>query len=87
MKQGIKSSKVMGTNIRRFRETRQYTQEAFAARLQCTGCDISRSTLAKIEAGIRHLSVEEMEVIRNLLRMEYADFFLEPQPASFVSPR
>ena len=75
MKQGIKASKIMGANIRHFRESRQYTQEAFAAKLQCHGCDISRSTLAKIEAGIRHLSVDEIETIRMLLTMDYADFF------------
>ena len=77
MNQGIKASKTIGANIRHFREERHYTQEAFAAKLQCHGCDISRSTLAKIEAGIRHLSVDEIETIRMLLVMDYADFFIK----------
>lgn len=75
MNQGIKGSGIMGSNIGRFRAKKSLTQDELAAKMQSSGCDISRGTLAKIEAGIRHLSVEELEVIRRLLGMEYADFF------------
>ena len=75
MQQGIKASGVLGSNIGRFRAKKSLTQDALAAQMQSGGCDISRGTLAKMEAGIRHISVDELEAIRRILGMEYADFF------------
>lgn len=51
------------------------TQEELSAQLQIHGCDISRGTLAKIEAGIRHISVDELQAIRTILEITYDDFF------------
>lgn len=75
MEQGIKASKIIGTNIGRFRVKKPLTQDELAAQMQSNDCDISRGTLAKIEAGIRHISVDELETIRKILEMDYADFF------------
>lgn len=75
MQQGIKASNVIGSNIGRFRANNKLTQDELAAKMQNAGCDISRGTLAKLEAGIRHISVEELETIRIILKMEYGDFF------------
>lgn len=75
MEQSIRTGGLIGKNIRRHRKARGYTQEQLAAKLQTTGCDLSRGTLAKIEAGIRHLSLPELEAIRAALGMDYADFF------------
>lgn len=75
MQQGIKASKVIGSNIGKFRTKNKLTQDELAVKMQNAGCDISRGTLAKIEAGIRHISVEELETIRMVLKMEYKDFF------------
>jgi Helix-turn-helix. len=36
---------------------------------------LSRSTLAKIEAGIRHISVEELNAIKAVLGISYDEFF------------
>ena len=47
--------KSVGNNIRKLREKRGLTQEAVAAKLQLAGCDITRSAIAKIEVGQRHL--------------------------------
>ncbi len=75
MGQGIKSDKIIGENIRKCRNTRGMTQEQLSAQLQVRGCDISRGTLAKIEAGIRHISVEELNAIKAVLDISYDDFF------------
>ena len=75
MGQGIKSDKIIGKNIRKCRNTRGMTQEQLSAQLQVRGCDISRGTLAKIEAGIRHISVEELNAIKAVLDISYDDFF------------
>lgn len=76
MAQSIKSDKSIGENIRRFRNERDLTQEQLVAKLQIINCNISRGTLAKIEAGIRHISVEELTALKEVLHMNYEDFFL-----------
>ena len=54
--------KQMGSRIRLLREARHLTQEQLAAKLQVQGCDITRSGLAKIEAGQRHVYPDELFV-------------------------
>ncbi len=49
------------------------TQEQLAAQLQVCGCDISRGTLAKIEAGIRHISVKELNAVKAVLQVKYEE--------------
>lgn len=75
MGQNIKSEKCIGENIRTARIAKNMTQEQLAARLQVSDCDISRGTLAKIEAGIRHISLKEITAIKDILGMQYEDFF------------
>ena len=54
--------KALGQNIRRLRLARRLSQEQLAAQLQVRGCDITRSGLAKIEAGQRHVYPDELIV-------------------------
>ena len=77
--QSIKGGNVIGKNIRRVRKSRKLTQDVLAAKLQVKGLDISRGTLAKIESGIRHITLEELKTIKEVLKMEYSDFFDEPE--------
>lgn len=75
MRQGIKADPVIGKNIRKHRTAKGLTQEQLCAQLQVRGCDLSRGTLAKIEAGIRHVSAGELAAIRAVLGIGYGDFF------------
>ena len=75
MAQSIKADKTIGENIRKARVAFGMTQEQLAAKIQLLECDISRGTLAKIEAGIRHISVRELSAIKEVLGMSYEDFF------------
>ena len=75
MAQGIKADKIIGENIRKYRNAQGMTQEQLSAQLQVRGCDISRGTLAKIEAGIRHISVQELNAIKAILDISYDDLF------------
>ena len=59
--------KKIGKNIRRLRERAGLTQEQVAARLQTRGCDITRSAVAKIEVGQRHLYPDELILLREIL--------------------
>ena len=67
--------KRIGGNVRRLRERAGLTQEMLAAKLQLEGCDVTRSALAKIEVGQRHLYPDEIRLIKHILRVSYEDIF------------
>ena len=63
--------KAVGANIKRLREKEGLTQENLAAKLQIEGCDITRSAVAKIEVGQRHIYPDELILLKKILRTEY----------------
>ncbi len=65
----------VGNNIRTIRERQGMTQEALAAKLQLAGCDITRSAVAKIEVGQRHLYPDEIILIREILNTTFDAIF------------
>ena len=67
------TEKAVGNNIRMLREKAGLTQERLSAKLQVCGCDLTRSALAKIEVGQRHLYPDELILIKNLLGVSYDD--------------
>ena len=67
--------KRVGQNIRILRERRGMTQELLATKLQLAGCDITRSAVAKIEVGQRHLYPDEVILIKEILNVCFEDIF------------
>lgn len=67
--------KRVGQNIRFLRERAGITQEILSARLQLSGCDITRSALAKIESGQRHMYPDEIILLKEILHVSYDDIF------------
>ena len=67
--------KRIGENVRALREKRGYTQDYVATKLQIGGCDITRSAVAKIEVGQRHLYPDEIILLKDILGVEYDDIF------------
>ena len=67
--------KKVGANVRRLRERIGMTQEQLAAKLQICGCDITRSAVAKIEVGQRHLYPDEIILIHRILSVPYDEIF------------
>lgn len=67
--------KIIGGNIKALREKRRLTQEQMAAKFQVNGCDITRSAVAKIEVGKRHLYPDEIIILKKILNVEYDDIF------------
>lgn len=45
--------------------------EMLSAKLQMEGCDITRSALAKLEVGQRHLYPDEIILIRKILKVSF----------------
>jgi len=65
--------KRVGQNVRSLREAKGFTQEQLATRLQLRGCDMTRSAVAKIEVGQRHLYPDEIILIKEILNVNYED--------------
>ncbi len=67
--------KRFGRNIKRLREERKMTQEQLSAKLQINGCDITRSAIAKIEVGQRHIYPDEIKLIKEILNTSFDELF------------
>ena len=67
--------KIVGNNIRKIREQAKMTQEILATKLQLSGCDITRSAIAKIEVGQRHIYPDEIRLIKEILSTTFEKIF------------
>ena len=65
----------VGNNIRILREKCGMTQDLLATKLQLSGCDITRSAVAKIEVGQRHLYPDEIILIKEILGVTFDEIF------------
>lgn len=70
-----KTEKKIGNNIRNLREKAGMTQDYVATKLQINGCDITRSAVAKIEVGQRHLYPDEIILLKEILNTSYDEIF------------
>lgn len=66
---------VVGVSIRQFRKQQKITQEQLSAKCNVIGLDISRGTLAKIEAGVRQVTDVEVVMIAKALRVNEGELF------------
>ena len=67
--------KRIGENIRNLREKAGLTQDYVATQMQLNGCDITRSAVAKIEVGQRHLYPDEILLLKQILNAAYEEIF------------
>ncbi len=65
--------KQIGQRIRALREKRGLTQQQLSAKMQLQGCDVTRSALAKIEVGQRHIYPDELKVLKEILNISYEE--------------
>lgn len=70
-----KIEKKIGENIRKIRESVGMTQDILSAKMQLKGCDITRSAVAKIEVGQRHLYPDEIILIKEILNTDFNSIF------------
>jgi transcriptional regulator with XRE-family HTH domain len=64
---------LVGRQIAQMRVRRGMTQDQLAAKLQTNGCDLTRSAVAKIEAGQRHIYLYEFKIFCIALSCTYSD--------------
>lgn len=69
-------SERMGRHLAKLCQDKGLTQEQLAARLQVQGCDLTRSALAKIEVGQRHLYPDEIKALSVVLGISYEQIFV-----------
>ncbi|MCL2638661.1 MAG: helix-turn-helix domain-containing protein [Oscillospiraceae bacterium] len=77
MSKTINQDDNIGKNIKEARKIAGLTQETLVAKMQLSGCDISRGTLAKIEVGIRNIKISEIRAIKTILKTSYDFLFKE----------
>ncbi|HHY0563926.1 TPA: helix-turn-helix domain-containing protein [Vibrio parahaemolyticus] len=67
---------IVGAQVRTLRKEQKLTQEQLSARCNVIGLDISRGTLAKIEAGVRQ--VIDMEIVQLAIALKVDESALFP---------
>lgn len=70
---GSTYEKAVGFRIRTHRIQQNMTQEDLTRKLQLYGCDIARGTLAKMESGSRHIYLDELKALKEVLKIAYDD--------------
>ena len=68
-------SNIIGKQVSRLRNQLGLSQDQLSAKCQRAGLDISRGTLAKIEAGIRCVSDQEALLLSQALGVYVSDLF------------
>lgn len=61
----------IGRNIRRIRKEKKIGQKELAVMLQIKGIPMTREALVKIERGIQHISLSQLQGIRDSLGTTY----------------
>lgn len=66
---------LVGPQVRRVRYAQSLTQDDLAAKLQRAGWDVSRTSLAKIEAQLRWVADCELYMLAKVLGVELSELF------------
>ena len=67
--------KQIGQKIRELRMEQGLSQDQLSAQMQIRGCNVSRSALAKIEVGQRHLYPDVIRILKEILKTTYDELF------------
>ena len=66
---------IIGPRIKELRESQGLTQEELTARCNLVGLDISRGTLAKIEAQVRRITDDEIPLLAEALKVSIPQLY------------
>ena len=72
---GYETDRRFGQHIRNLRSARKWTQEQMVAKIQLDGYELSRSSLAKIESGTRHIYLDDLLVLQKVLNVSFDELF------------
>lgn len=71
----------IGDNLKRLRMQRDLSQSDMVTKLQLLGRSMSRANYAHIEQGIRNIYVSDLMLFKEILNVNYEDFFEGLVPA------
>lgn len=80
MAQKILRCSALGTNIKRIRLEKGYTQEEVVAGMQLLGSPIHRVSYAQIEGGRNNIFVTDLVALKQFFDVDYAEFFRDIEP-------
>lgn len=66
-----------GKHLKQLRNESHMTQEDVVAKMQLNGSSMTRGTYAKIEAGVRHVYVDEILEIKKAMNLSFEELFSE----------
>ena len=75
MIQKLKSNTLLGKRLRSLRQRNDFHVAELAREMQLRGCNITRETLVKIESGKRHITIEELIILKEALNITYEQIF------------
>lgn len=78
---------LIGPQVRKLRDRRAWTQEVLAEKLQLAGWDISRTSLAKLEAQLRWVSDVELLFLAKVLRVGVAELYPDGVELEKIGPK
>ena len=64
---------IIGENIRRIRKEQGIKQTELVSKLQLLEVKITRETLVKIERGVQHIQLEQLQRIKQILDVSYEE--------------
>ncbi|MDE6760277.1 MAG: helix-turn-helix domain-containing protein [Lachnospiraceae bacterium] len=64
-----------GKNLQRLRKSHNLSQYDMASKMELLGRPMSRAQYAHIEQGIRNLYISDLMLFKEILDVDYADFF------------
>lgn len=64
---------IIGQNIARIRKAKKIGQTELATQIQLRGVSMTRETLVKIEGGRQHIKLDQLQAIKTILEVEYAE--------------
>ena len=67
---------MLGENLKKIRLRKKLSQEKLSLLLQLNRCDLTKSAIAKIEVGQRHMYPDEIKALKEALNISYEDFFI-----------
>lgn len=74
----------IGTNLKKLRKEKGYTQEKISAKLQLAGSKTTRSIYSRYETGELNIRVSDLILLKQILQCGYDDFFIDIEPEIFL---
>lgn len=66
---------IVGSKVKEIRESQKLTQDQLAAKCNLLNWNISRGTLAKIEANVRRVTDIEVKILAKVLNVQIDNLF------------